>query len=183
MRPRARQSSAVDTGGYALLGADGRPVCEYEGIIEGDAASTSQVLTEPVEGGQLAAYNKVDAPQSVKLTLALGYDPAAQSAALGKLQELRRRVGDGALCTYVTPSAVYERMALEVVGESRSAQDGATLLTVVLQLTQVRAVQVQTQAVASWSPKRATSAEPVNQGRVQPKRRSFSEKIRTGVAR
>lgn len=168
---------------YALLGADGRQVCDYEGITEGDAVSSSQVLTEPLEGGSLAAYNKTDAPASVKVTLSLGSDPARQSAAMGKLQNLRRRIGASALCTFVTPAMVYERMALEVVGESRRVNSGATLLLVVLQLTEVRAVQVQTTAAgasAAWSPKKATSAEPVNQGRVQ-RRPSALQKLRREV--
>ena len=44
-----------DYGAWGLLGADDQKICDYEGILEVSNSSTSQVLTEPIENGQLAA--------------------------------------------------------------------------------------------------------------------------------
>lgn len=163
-------------GSFALLGADDRPICEYEGIIEIIKAQTSQVLSEPIENGELAAFNKVQQPDSVKVTLSLGYDPAAQTAAMGKLKRLKQGTGAAFLCRLVSPSDVIENLALETIGTTHSASHGATLLIVELSFMQVRSVSVSA-SQATWNPKSASSANPVNSGRVQTKSPSALVKL------
>lgn len=157
---------------FALLGADDRPICDYEGILEIVKAHTSQVLNEPIENGQLAAFNKVQQPDSVKVTLSLGYDPATQTASMGKLKRLKHGTGTAFLCRLVSPADVVENLALETIGTTHSASRGATLLIVELGFLQVRAVSVSASS-AAWTPKSASSAQPVNRGRVQPRQSSI----------
>lgn len=156
-------------GAWGLLGADDQKVCDYEGILEVSNASTSQVLTEPVENGQLAAFNKVQQPESVRVVLSLGYDPTRQRAAISRLKQLKGGTGAEFLCKLISPSEVSENLSLESVGQTRTSQSGATLLIVELSFVQIRAVQVSTQRL-SWSPKNPTGADPVNSGRVQAER-------------
>ena len=172
---------------YALLGADDRPVCDYDGIIEVATAETSQVLSEPLENGELASFNKVQAPDMVKVSLSLGYDPARQSASLGRLRALKRGVGRESLCKLVSPSDAIEDLALEEIGQSHTTSQGATLLTVELTLHKINSVQVTVTKVqrspknatakAQWSPKNATAAQPVNKGRVQPQKAKFQSTL------
>lgn len=156
----------ITFGNWALLGADGMRICDYEGILEVIRASSSQVITEPIEGGELAAFNKVQQPDAVRVTLSMGGDPAEQSAALERLKRLKKGTGSDYLCMLVSPADVVDSLALESIGQSHSAQNGATLLVVELSFIRIRAVQTTT-AKVQWTPARATSAEPVNAGRTQ----------------
>ena len=156
-----------DYGAWGLLGADDQKICDYEGILEVSNSSTSQVLTEPIENGQLAAFNKVQQPDNVRVVLSLGSDPTKQRASLTRLKQFKGGTGTDFLCKLISPSEVSENLSLESIGQTRTSQSGATLLTVELTFVQIRVVQVVSQQFA-WSPKNPTGADPVNSGRVQP---------------
>lgn len=155
-----------DYGAWGLLGADDQKICDYEGILEVSNSSSSQVLTEPIENGQLAAFNKVQQPENVRVLLSLGSDPTKQRASLTRLKQFKSGTGSGFLCKLISPSEVSENLSLESIGQTRTSQSGATLLTVELTFVQIRVVQVTSQQLA-WSPKNPTGANPVNSGRVQ----------------
>lgn len=155
-----------DYGAWGLLGADDQKICDYEGILEVSNASSSQVLTEPLENGQLAAFNKVQQPENVRVLLSLGSDPTKQRASMTRLKQFKGGTGSGFLCKLISPSEVSENLSLESIGQTRTSQSGATLLTVELTFVQIRVVQVTSQQLA-WSPKNPTGADPVNSGRVQ----------------
>lgn len=157
----------ITFGQWALLGSDGRRVCDYDAILEVVKNATSQVLTEPIENGELAAFNKVQQPDDVRVTLSLGNDPAIQAASMATLKALKQGTGSGYLCTLVSLSDVTDSLALDGISESHTAANGATLLIVELSFVRIRAVQV-SEGKVSWVPKKATSADQVNQGRVQP---------------
>ncbi len=156
----------IDFGNWALLGADNLPICDYDGIIEVNKASASQVLTEPVEGGELAAYNKVQLPDAVRVTLSLSDDPVTQAAALDRLKTLKKGTGSDYLCKLVTLSDVTDNLALENIGESHSVSQNANLLFVELSFIRIKSVKT-SNATVKWSPKKATSSNQVNQGRTQ----------------
>lgn len=153
-------------GAWGLLGPDDQKICDYEGILEIENTSTSQVLTEPIENGQLAAFNKVQQPDTLRVSLAIGYDPTKQRTALSKLKQLKAGTGAGYLCKLISPSEVTENLSLESIGQTRTSQSGATLLIVQLSFVQIRVVQVTSQQL-QWSPKNPSSSDPVNSGRVQ----------------
>lgn len=156
----------IDFGTWALLNSSNEPICDYEGILEVVKSVSSQVLTEPIEGGELAAYNKVQQPDAVRVTLSLGGDPATQSACLEQIKALKQGTGSEYLCKLVTVSDVTDSLALESFSQSHTAQQNATLLVVELLFVRIRSVSVSTQTV-KWSPKKATSADQVNNGRTQ----------------
>lgn len=160
-----------DYGAWGLLGADDQKICDYEGILEVSNSSTSQVLTEPIENGQLAAFNKVQQPDNVRVVLSLGSDPTKQRASLTRLKQFKGGTGTDFLCKLISPSEVSENLSLESIGQTRTSQSGATLLTVELTFVQIRVVQVVSQQFA-WSPKNPTGDDPVNSGRVQAERSS-----------
>lgn len=152
---------------WAILNADGRPICEYVGILSCSLAESSQVLTEPIEGGLLAAYNKVQAPDVVSVSLGIEGNPSVQTTALDALRALKQSVGTESLCRLVTPYFVVDNLALESISQARSTSKNATALVVELSFLTVRSVSAGRVTVA-WSPRRATSAQEVNGGKVQP---------------
>lgn len=159
---------AQDFSTWAILNASDRPVCDYVGIVACSLAEAARVLTEPLEGGNLAAYNKVQAPDAVSLSLALDGDPATQTQALNALRSLKQAIGTDSLCKLVTPYFVVENLALETISQSRSVTQNASSLILELGFITIRAVQTGTRKVV-WSPQNPTSADEVSGGKVQPK--------------
>ena len=136
------------------------------------------MLTEPLEGGNLAAYNKVQAPDAVSLSLALDGDPATQTQALNALRSLKQAIGTDSLCKLVTPYFVVENLALETISQSRSVTQNASSLIVELGFITIRAVQTGTRKVV-WSPRNPTSSDEVSAGKVQPK--TLAAKLAEGL--
>lgn len=164
---------------WAILNARSQPICEYVGITECSVGEQSQVLTEPIEGGQLAAYNKVQQPDSVVLSLAIDGDPSIQAAALADLKALKQGVGRDSLCTLVTPYFVVDSLALETISQSRTVARNASSLICELTFLRIRSVQTGSQQIA-WSPKNATSSDPVDMGRVQSRDQTTLTRIFNG---
>ena len=158
---------AQDFSSWAILNSSDRPVCDYVGIVACSLAEAAQVLTEPLEGGNLAAYNKVQAPDAVNISLALDGDPSIQTQALNQLRNLKQAIGAASLCKLVTPYFVVENLALETISQSRSVTQNATSLIVELGFITLRTVQSGNRG-GVWSPWTPTSAEDVNGGKVQP---------------
>lgn len=165
----------TDYSNWLLLNFAQSPICDHDGILKVSISERSQVLTEPVEGGLLASYNKTQMPTAINVDIAVKGDTSRQTAALADLRALKNAVGTNALCTLITPSATFDRLALEEIGQSRSASDGAALLIVSLSFITVRVASATSGRVA-WSPKNAGSADNVGRGRVQTKETSFLKK-------
>ena len=151
---------------WAVLDAQDQPICDYLGIMAVALQKQSTVLTEPIEGGQLAAFNKVQSPDGAVVSIAIDGDPATQTAALSDIEALKMGTGAAYLCKIVSPYFVVDNLALESISQSRSASENATTLVCELSFIAVRSVSTGSQAVL-WSPKNATSSDPVDSGRVQ----------------
>lgn len=152
---------------WAVLNSRDEPICDYIGVMSVAIQKQASVLTEPIENGQLAAYNKVQAPDGAVISIAIDGDPATQTAALADLEALKQGTGKGYLCKIVSPYFVLDNLALETISQSRSASQNATTLICELSFIAIRSVTTGSQAVL-WQPKNATSADPVDSGRVQP---------------
>ena len=153
---------------WAILSSEDRPICNYVGITACSLAESSQVLTEPLESGNLAAFNKVQAPDAVSISLAISGDPAIQSQALNDLRNLKNAIGTDSLCRLVTPYFVVDNLALETISQSRTVAQNATSLVVELGFIAIRSITTGVAQVA-WSPKNPTSSDEINGGKVQPK--------------
>ena len=152
---------------WLLLNSSSQAICDHDGIVDVSISEKSQVLTEPIENGQLAAFNKTQAPTAVTVSIAIKGDGARQTASLAQLQALKTATGDSALCSLITPSGDFSRLALESIGYARSASQNASLLVVQLSFVTIRAVAA-TSGTIQWAPKSASSASESEKGRVQP---------------
>lgn len=146
---------------WALLNDDSRPLCDYEGILSVNVTESAQVLAEPLENGQFASYNKVQAPNVVSVQLAIGSDPGRQTAALAALSAFKAGTRTAVL---YTPAKYFPRLALIEISQSRSQSEGASLLVVDLTFQEIRSATVEANEV-KWAPKDASAAEPVDKGR------------------
>ena len=71
---------AQDYTGWAILNSKGLPICDYVGITACNVSQSATVLTEPLENGELAAFNKVQQPDAVRVSIGIDGDPSVQSA-------------------------------------------------------------------------------------------------------
>lgn len=152
---------------WLLLNSSSQAICDHDGIVDVSISEKSQVLTEPIENGQLAAFNKTQSPTAISVSIAIKGDGARQTASLAQLQSLKTATGDAALCSLITPSGDFTRLALETIGYARSASQNASLLVVQLSFVTIRAIAA-TSGTVKWAPKSASSANESEKGRVQP---------------
>ena len=143
----------VDSRGYAF--------CNYDAIESVQDSSSAQIPTEPQENAALYAYNKVPEPSDVSVTLLFGGDYAQQQQALSMIEGYRSSTE---LFSILTPSRIFQRMAVVGYSSQRAATNGVNMLSISVQFREVRMATVQS-AAAQWQPKNATSANLQDQGK------------------
>jgi hypothetical protein len=116
----------------------------------------------PIEEGGFETYDKVALPFQNRVVMTKGGTLEQRRAFLKAIEELR---GDLELYNVVTPEWTYLDVNIVRVGIDRSREQGAGLLTVEVQLQEIRQ-----NATASFSQTRdPASADPVSNGSVQAK--------------
>ena len=126
---------------WGIFGQNGLPLLLSDNVIAMKYTTSSKVSTVPIERGSFASYNKVDDPFTLTVQMSKGSGGVFQRGAfLALLDDLAKSTD---LFMVITPEAVYPNMAIIGYDYSREASDGARLLKVNIQLTEVRQVEVQ----------------------------------------
>lgn len=99
-----------------------------------------RIADYPTEKGGFASYNKVQTPMDIRVILTKGGALSERVAFLAKLEAMR---GDLKLYNVITPERLYQNVNVVRVTLDRSAQNGATLLTVEVGLREVRLTAAQ----------------------------------------
>jgi hypothetical protein len=114
---------------------DGEPVVMADSVISFDFKQDWTVPTYSVEQGGFESYDKVQLPFEVRLRMTAGGDQTSRQNFLDSIQAI---VGDFNLYDAVTPEEVYTSVNVTHWDYHRSAQQGAGLITVDIQLTEIR---------------------------------------------
>lgn len=140
------------TGGLLVLNADNVANFEYGG--------ERRASDFPLEGGQFESYNKVAVPFDVRITLSKGGTLADRQAFLDTADGI---LDDLKLYNIVTPERVYKNVNCNGLRMSRTAVNGATMLT-----AEFMFVEIRQSATATVSNSRAPSgADAVSAGSPQ----------------
>lgn len=119
-----------------------------------------RVAEYPIEEGGFESYDKVALPFQNRVIMSKGGTLEQRRTFLKAVEELR---GDLELYNVVTPEWTYLNVNIVRVGIDRSREQGAGLITVELQLQEIRQ-----NATSSFSSTRdPASADPVSNGSVQ----------------
>lgn len=153
---------------WAILNQDSEKACDYDSIQSVDATEDSTVPAEPVEVGQLAAYNKIPKASELTISIAVDGDYQRQEQTLEQLENLR--IGIDCVDVF-SPGRIWRNMALQNYSFSRAAGAGGHLLVCDLSLVEIVSVKLESQTVA-YSPKNPTSAKKESTGKTQVVRRS-----------
>jgi hypothetical protein len=167
---------------WELHAEDGGGAVVFTSMLSIDISHPGGVVSEPIEEGSFASYNKqVDA---IEINVSLGTNGGESDigATLRKLEELRQGL---VKITLVTPAQSYDSLSLESFNYSRQADSGAYFLAVDMKLKQIREVEtdVATTALPEAECKNPGSASKKSGGRAgtsetdEPKKQTSSSAL------
>ena len=151
---------------YQLFAEIGGDSLSFDSVIQMSHSNTGKALSNPIEEGSFASYNKVQDPTKTQVTLAVQGLPSTQDAILQKLDEWQ---SEAIKITFTTPAASYDSRTLEGYDYSRTVTNGANMLIIQLRLVEVREVstQVSTNVITPQQAKNPTSASKQDVGKAQ----------------
>jgi len=138
----------------------GALVLQADSVVSLDYRRESRISTHPIEAGQFAAYDKVQMPYDVRITLVKSGSDADRGTFLTALESVVESLD---LYDIVSPEKTYTSANIERFDYSRKSSSGVGMLTVDLFLTQVRTTAISTKTNAA----RPSGADSVSGGMVQ----------------
>lgn len=156
---------------WGIFTRGGALALEPDNIVVVEPSREFRILDYPVEEGAFRSYNKVATPATERVTLTKGGDVTARTSFLQRVEAMLESTE---LFTVVTPEAAYTNRNLVRRDMRRSADDGASLLKLELEMMEVRvsASSAFTSANAAvdpgTAPRSVSGANRVNVGPVQP---------------
>ena len=160
-------------GEWTILDENGATAVSFTSFIDVEFRHEGQALSYPIEEGGFTNYNKTDKPVGINVTLAAQGTDSDYEYILARLGEYKKKAVKLAVSA---PFAFYESMTLQSFSNPHSRENNSGMLTVTLNLVEVREVKTQVTTGAITKPKNPTSADKVNTGRV---RADDLEKLRT----
>lgn len=151
-------------GEWTLLNEYGGEALSFTSFIDISYSNEGQTLSYPIEQGGFIHYNKTQSPLSIKVTLGAQGSEADFEYLLSKLDEYKRLAVKLAVST---PAELYPDMTLASFSYERNSDGGAGMLTVSLNLVEVREVSNTTGLSAITRPKNPTSSQRVDTGLAQ----------------
>lgn len=149
--PEVLSSSLLSLGGAALVrGVFGKtwgivnefgvPLVLADTVLSMNYDAGAQISKYPTEKGMFASYNKVDMPSMATVTMAKGGESVmGRSLFLTQLEALKKSTLSFHI---ITPEYVYMNYQIIGLNHARSAQDGATMITVNIDLEEVLEAKV-----------------------------------------
>lgn len=132
----AKQFSDLDAiHNWGIYTQAGALVIEPDNITEIEYAIDYRIADYPLEAGKFETYDKVTMPFEVRVTMTKGGTLTERSDFLKTLESLQGKLD---LYNVVTPEKTYLNVNIAHVGNARTADRGATLLTVEVQLREIR---------------------------------------------
>lgn len=149
----------VDPTKWGVFDAGGNSIGEYDSMFAVNYRNESRISDYPVEGGSFAAYNKVDNPFDVIVTLNCGGDEARRANFLAAVEAARASLD---LYTVITPEYTFKNVNFVDIDYARSVRDGAYMVSVQMYGREVREIS------ASYSsPKDTGVSDMMSQGMIQ----------------
>lgn len=146
---------------WGVFDENNHPVAIADSVRGVDYHSESRVSDYPQEKGAFASYNKVQSPYQSSVSLTCGGNESRRAAFLAALQFAKDSTN---LYSIVSPEVVYLNANIVALGYRRTSRDGASLLTVDLQIEEIR---VSATAAFADNVQNPASADTVSQGQVQ----------------
>jgi hypothetical protein len=149
---------------WAIYDENGNEALPFSSLLSFDIKDDGKVVSDPVEQGSFASYNKTSSPHEINIEIATegtSEDAEKTLTALTKLREEPIKI------TLATPSESFPGLTLESFSYSKQASAGYNLLVVKLKLVEVREVDtnITTTVVPPPAAKNPDSASKTNTGK------------------
>ena len=125
------QSQAV----WGIFDDNGQPVIVADSVFAVDFRKEYRISDYPIEQGAFGSYNKVELPFDGKVSFTVGGSDSDRS---GFLASVAAAVSTLDLYSLITPEMTYSSASVVHYDYRRTAQNGATLLTVEMWVEEVR---------------------------------------------
>lgn len=150
--PEVLSNVGIALGGAALLNATfgkvwgivnefGIPIVLADTVLGMNYDAGSSISKYPVEKGSFASYNKVNAPSMATVQMAKGGDSVTSRGLF--LAQLETLLKSTVSFNIISPEYVYLNYQIIGINHARSAQDGATMIKVNLDLEEVLEAKVE----------------------------------------
>jgi hypothetical protein len=133
---------------------DSQPVLTTNGFVSFGIQNQSQVANYRIEKGQFSAYNKVDSPYQMAVTLTKAGQSFEIKQFLDKLDEISN---DFKLYKVFTPDKIYENANMESYSYERTVESGLNIIYATIIFTQI----LSTAEVAFNTPTKTVAGQKV----------------------
>lgn len=127
-------------GNWSLYKSDGSVAVPFDTFFSVDVSNEGKVTTYPMEQNGFFAYNKVQSPAQISVTLGLTGGNADRRSVVEALDEL---CASTELLSVVTPEKTYTDFTLESFDYTRTVADGIDRLKVNLRLVEIKKVSAE----------------------------------------
>lgn len=150
--------TATALNSWQIVDSQGAAVITPDSVLQLEYRGESRVSSAPVEQGAFTSYNKVASPYDLHLVITCnGTGEMGRDDFLNTLNALANST---ALCSVVTPDAIYADCNLVSFDYRRQSNNGATMIIAACYFQEIR----QTAAAGLSSTKKADGADPVKRG-------------------
>ncbi len=125
---------------WGIVNQFGIPIVLADTVVSMNYDAGSSISKYPTEQGRFSSYNKVNNPSMSTVQMAKGSGGVIERG--GFLAQLEALLKSTVSFHIITPEYVYMNYQIVGINHSRSAQDGATMITVNLDLEEVLEAKV-----------------------------------------
>lgn len=126
---------------WGIVNQFGIPIVLADTVVSMNYDAGSSISKYPVEQGSFASYNKVNAPSMATVSMAKGSGGSQERG--GLLAQIEALLKSTVSFHIITPEYVYLNYQIVGINHARSAQDGATMITVNIDLEEVLEAKVE----------------------------------------
>lgn len=152
-------------GTWNIYNADGETAVPFDTFFSVSFSNESKITTHPTEPNGFFAYNKVQSPGQMEVTLGLTGNTISRSGVITALDELIKSTD---LVSIVTPEKTFVDYSLESFDYSRESGNGIDRLVVKLSLMEIVQVSPEYTNETIPAPKQAADSKTVNAGKQTP---------------
>ena len=138
---------------YMIADEGGSPILGFKSLLKAEYKSSGTAVSEAIEQNSYATYNKTTEPREFYFEVALQAPNNDFSAAISKLEELKKGTE---LFHFVTPFTEFESLTLE--GYSITFETFTSMMVIELQCKEVIEVQ------QGYTNVKVSDATPINAG-------------------
>lgn len=162
-------------GNWSLYKSDGSKAVPFDTFFSVDVSNEGKVTTYPMEQNGFFAYNKVQSPAQISVTLGLTGGNTDRRAVVEALDKLCTSTE---LLSVVTPEKTYTDFTLESFDYTRTVGDGIDRLKVNLRLMEVKQVSAEYSNETIPSAKNASDKKTEGAGKKPTDGSSAAEKAK-----